>query len=60
MFLSNDPDKGVVRGKLRESGIHCIKTKQTFIICLYDESAKPQEVAGVTEKLGEYLVSVGY
>merc|ERR1719481_187043 len=60
MFLSNDPDKGVVRGKLKESGIHCIKTKQTYIICLYDETAKPQEVAGVTEKLGEYLVSVGY
>ena len=60
VFLSNDPEKGVIRGKLEASGIHCIKTKQTYIICLYEEPAKPQEAATVTERLGEYLISVGY
>jgi len=60
MYLSNDPEKGVVRGKLKTSGIHCIKTKQTYIICLYDEHSKPEEAATVTERLGEYLISVGY
>ena len=60
MYLSNDPEKGVIRGKLGTSGIHCMKTKQTYIICLYDEASKPEEAATVTERLGEYLISVGY
>jgi profilin len=60
MYISSDNEKGVVRGKLGQSGIHCIKTQQTFIICIYDEPILPSQTAPVTEALGEYLVGVGY
>jgi len=60
MYLSSDPEKGVVRGKLGTSGIHCIKTKQTYIICIYEEPIKHEQAAIVVETLGDYLVGVGY
>jgi len=60
MYISSDKEKGVVRGKLGQSGIHCIKTKQTYIICIYDEPILANQTATVTEALGEYLVGVGY
>lgn len=31
-FLSNDPEKGVIRGKKGASGLHCIKTEQAYIL----------------------------
>ena len=30
------------------------------IICVYEEPILPEQAATVTEKLGEYLISVGY
>lgn len=58
MFLSNN-DK-VIRAKKGTSGVHAIKTTQAVIICVYEEPIVPEQAATVTEKLGEYLISVGY
>merc|ERR1711997_570631 len=58
MFLSST-DR-VVRAKRGTSGVHCIKTVQALIVCVYEEPVVPEQAATVTEKLGEYLISVGY
>merc|ERR1711994_217845 len=42
------------------SGVHCIKTVQALIVCVYEDPVVPEQAATVTEKLGEYLISVGY
>ena len=66
MYLSSDNDRGIVRGKLGTSGIHCVKTKQTYIICTYEGLTASgfrithEEVAAIAEKLGVYLVGVGF
>jgi Profilin len=31
-----------------------------LIVCVYEEPVLPEQAASVTEKLGEYLISVGY
>jgi len=58
MFLSGD-DK-VVRGKKGTSGVHIVKTVQAVIVAVYEEPIVPEQCANTTEKLGEYLISVGY
>jgi len=58
MFLSAS-DK-VIRGKRNQNGIHIMKTVQAIIIAIYKEPTMPEQCATVTEKLGEYLISVGY
>lgn len=58
MYLSSN-DK-VARFKKGTSGVHTIKTTQAFIICLYSEPTMPEQAASVTEKLGDYLIGVGY
>jgi len=61
MYLSSrDGPVKVVRAKKDRNGVHCIKTNQTFIICTYQEPTVPEQAALVTEKLGDYLVGVGY
>merc|ERR1712223_2168815 len=42
------------------SGVHCIKTTQALIVCVYEDPIVPEQAATVTEKLGEYLIGVGY
>merc|ERR1712209_130980 len=50
MFLSaNDR---VVRARKGQSGVHCIKTVQALIVCVYEEPVVPEQAATVTEKLG--------
>merc|ERR1711942_591685 len=58
MFISST-DR-VVRAKKGTSGVHCIKTVQALIVCVYEDPVVPEQAATVTEKLGEYLISVGY
>lgn len=58
MYLSST-DK-VIRAKKGTSGLHTIKTTQALIVCLYEDPTVPEQCATVTEKLGEYLISVGY
>jgi len=58
MFLSaNDR---VMRGKKGTSGVHIMKTVQAIIVSVYAEPIVPEQCANTTEKLGEYLISVGY
>jgi profilin len=58
MYLSSN--EKVARFKKGTSGIHTIKTTQAFIICWYAEPTMPEQAASVTEKLGDYLIQVGY
>jgi len=58
MYLSGN-DK-VVRGKKASAGVHIFKTTQAVIIATYSEPIVPEQCANTTEKLGEYLISVGY
>merc|ERR1719367_2167755 len=58
MYLSGN-DK-VVRGKKGSAGVHIFKTTQAVIIATYSEPVVPEQCANTTEKLGEYLISVGY
>lgn len=58
MFLSGD-DK-IIRGKKGTSGVHLMKTVQAVIISIYEEPIVAEQCATTTEKLGDYLVSVGY
>ena len=58
MFLSaNDR---VMRGKKGTSGVHIMKTVQAIIVFVYNEPILAEQCANVTEKLGEYLIGVGY
>ena len=58
MFLSaNDR---VMRGKKGTSGVHIMKTVQAIIVSVYNEPILAEQCANVTEKLGEYLIGVGY
>merc|ERR1712002_992418 len=58
IFLSNT-DR-VIRAKKGTSGVHIMKPVQAIIIGQYEESVRPEQCAAVTEKLGDYLITVGY
>jgi len=58
MYISSN-DK-VVRAKKGTGGLHLVKTVQAIIIASYAEPVTAEQCAVVTEKLGDYLVSVGY
>jgi len=58
MYLSGD-DK-VLRARKKSSGVHVMKTVQAVILAVYEEPVVPEQCANTTEKLGEYLISVGY
>lgn len=58
MYLSST-DR-VVRAKKGTNGVHAIKTQQTYIVCLYEDPVVPEQAATVTEKLGDYLIQVGF
>jgi len=58
MYLSST-DK-VIRAKKGTSGVHIFKTKQALIVSVYEDPVVPEQCATVTEKLGEYLISVQF
>jgi len=58
IFLSST--ENVIRAKKGPNGLHVMKTKQAVIVCQYEEPVRPEQCATVTEKLGEYLITVGY
>jgi len=43
-----------------KNGACCVKTKQAILIGHYNESMQPGSATLVTEKLADYLISVGY
>ncbi|KAG9772073.1 hypothetical protein KCU88_g6221, partial [Aureobasidium melanogenum] len=47
-------------GKLGREGVVIVKTKQALLITHYPETVQPGTAANTVEKLGAYLVSVGY
>jgi profilin len=47
----------VTQGK---EGIIIVKTKQALLITHYPESVQPGTATNTVEKLGDYLISVGY
>jgi len=58
MFLSST-DK-IIRAKKGTSGVHIMKTVQAIVLAVYEEPIVAEQCANVTERLGEYLISVGY
>jgi len=62
MYISREAERPlkVVRAKKGTSGVHCIKTGQTYIMCVYEDPIVPEQTAVVAEKLGDYLLGVGF
>ena len=58
MYLSST--EKVIRAKKGTSGVHAIRTTQTYIVCVYENPIVPEQAASVTEKLGDYLIQVGF
>jgi len=58
MYLSGT--ENVIRAKKDKNGIHIMKTTQAVIVTRYEDPIMPEQCATVTEKLGDYLISVGY
>ena len=58
-FYSRADEKKLICKK-GTSGIHIIKTSQTFICSMYQEPTVPEQCASATEKLGDYLIGVGF
>ena len=58
MYLSGRPGE-VIRGKKDKGGVFVCKTTQTYIFSVYNDTV-PEMCATVTEKLGDYMKSVGY
>jgi len=50
----------VVRGKKKEGGLHITKTKQAFIIALYEDPIVPGQCANTVEALADYLRNSNY
>ncbi|EXJ92865.1 profilin [Capronia epimyces CBS 606.96] len=53
-------DETSLYGKKGREGVVIVKTKQALLITHYPESIQPGTAANTVEKLGAYLVSVGY
>jgi profilin len=43
-----------------KEGIVCVKTAQAIIVAHYPDTVQPSEATVAVEKLGDYLVGVGY
>jgi len=53
-------DDGSIYGKQGREGIVIVKTKQALLITHYPESVQPGNATNTVEKLGAYLIGVGY
>lgn len=58
-FLLRAEDRSLY-GKLDETGIVVVKTKETMIVAHYPSGVQPQEATALVEKLADYLIGVGY
>lgn len=53
-------DERSIYGKHELEGVMCVKTKQAIIIAHYPTGVAAGNAANVIEKMGDYLISVGY
>jgi len=53
-------DETSLYGKKGREGVVIVKTKQAILITHYPEAIQPGTAANTVEKLGAYLVGVGY
>jgi len=53
-------DETSLYGKKGREGVVIVKTKQALLITHYPETVQPGTAANTVEKLGAYLVGVGY
>jgi len=60
MFLRGPPMEKKVLGKKGDSGVIIVKSTQAFIVSVYEAPIISEQCGQTTEKLGDYLVSVGY
>ena len=52
-------DKGIRAGSMNMQ-LYAIKTTQTYILCVYEDPIVSEQAASVMEKLGDYLIQVGF
>lgn len=53
-------DERSVYGKLDDTGIVAVKTKQAIVVAHYPSGVQAVEATAVVEKLADYLIGVGY
>lgn len=59
MVIQGDPGE-VIRGKKGTGGVTVKKSTQSLVIGIYAEPTSPGENNIVVEKLGDYLIEMGY
>uniref|UniRef100_A0A060T3S8 Profilin n=1 Tax=Blastobotrys adeninivorans TaxID=409370 RepID=A0A060T3S8_BLAAD len=58
-FMLRADDRSIY-GKLNDTGIVAVRTKQALLIAHYSAPTQPGEATKVVEQLADYLISVGY
>jgi len=59
-YLALRYDNRSIYGKKGPGGCVLVKTKQAILIGIYGEGTQPGDATNIVEKLGDYLISVGY
>jgi len=59
-YVTLKADDRSLYGKKGKEGVMIVKTKQAILIAHYPETVQPGEAATTVEKLGDYLIGVGY
>lgn len=59
-FLRADEKRSVYARKGSEAGCICVMTNKCLVIAVYEGGIQPGACATVVEKLGDYLLSVGF
>jgi len=59
-YLTIHAEDRSVYGKKGKEGVVIVKTVQALLVAHYPESVQPGQAVTVVEKLGDYLIGVGY
>jgi len=59
-FLVIRADERSIYGSKGASGCVCVKTRQSILVCVYDEKIQPGHCSSEVEKLADYLLSCGF
>ncbi|KAL8953955.1 MAG: hypothetical protein Q9222_000242 [Ikaeria aurantiellina] len=59
-FITLKSDQRSLYGKKGKEGVVIVKTHQAILVAHYPESTQPGTAANTVERLGDYLIGVGY
>jgi len=59
-YLVIRADERSLYGSKGPVGCVCVKTRQSVLVCVYDEKIQPGHCSSEVEKLADYLLSCGY